>query len=505
MGSTEYEEEYTKSYNHSLVAKLVAEFLGTFFLVFTVGCNVHTGSIGAALSIGGMLMVMIYAMGSVSGAHFNPAVTLAVFLADQDRKYMPEEYAPAQEPPAPFGCLMAIFYMLCQILGGIFGAIMYCRIVGNAFLLRPMHYSTADACGAEILYTWALCYVVLNVATSRIQSPNHYFGLAIGFTVTSSAITIGAVSGCSLNPAVSIGSIVAAYFMHGHKALHFWSFYTWAPMVGAIIAALAFYLVRRRTEYGGSRSMKKLSSPSPPPEPVVEKVRDPPVQTKKRDMTITEPPPAPAPAPKKMSAGPKRALSRQLTSGEGVSVRDLGVDLENADLFCGLKWEAGRASSIDIDASCVKFDKEGRCLGAVYFADKEDKENGIRHSGDQVTGDLGESPMDDETISFKLSKIKPECHFLFFVATIFSSGQHSFQDITSCSARLVDRVSQRELCKFSKEDTSQGNALVIAVIYRKGGSWHFEAVDRGYRIQEHGTYRALEPQLMRLCRQKREI
>merc|ERR1719460_677420 len=121
---------------------------------------------------------------------------------------------------------------------------MYCFIVGNAFVLRPGHYSTADVVGAEILYSWALCYVVLNVATAAENSPNHYFGLAIGFTVVSSAITIGAVSGCSLNPAVTLGSISAAYLAHGHAALHFWSFYTCAPCVGALIAALAFYLVR---------------------------------------------------------------------------------------------------------------------------------------------------------------------------------------------------------------------------------------------------------------------
>merc|ERR1719217_748853 len=228
-----------------------------------------------------------------------------------------------------------------------------------------------------------------------------------------------------------------------------------------------------------------------------------------------------APAPKQLAqtklkaAEPKveqkvqkleRKLSREVASGESVAVNELGKNLENTDMFCGLKWEVSAGSKgVDIDASCVKFDREGRCLGAVYFADKEDHENGIRHSGDQVTGELTTSVHDDEAISFRLSGIKPEIHFLFFVVTIFSSGVHSFQDVNACSARLVDSTQNLEMCKFSKKDVGKGNALVIAMLFRKGGRWYFEAVDRVYQIQEHGTYRALEPQLMRLCKQKKEV
>merc|ERR1719453_3031591 len=135
-------------------------------------------------------------------------------------------------------------------------------------------------------------------------------------------------------------------------------------------------------------------------------------------------------------------------------IGDLGRNLENTDMFCGLKWEVGEGSKgVDIDASCVKFDKEGRCLGAVYFADKEDHENGIRHSGDQVTGELTTSPLDDEAISFRLSGIRPEINFLFFVATIFSSGVRSFPDVSSCSARLVRQDTDQELLKFEKQNT----------------------------------------------------
>merc|ERR1719217_1974006 len=179
-----------------------------------------------------------------------------------------------------------------------------------------------------------------------------------------------------------------------------------------------------------------------------------------------------APAPKQLAqtklkaAEPKveqkvqkleRKLSREVSSGESVAVNELGRNLENTDMFCGLKWEVSQGSKgVDIDASCVKFDKEGRCLGAVYFADKEDHENGIRHSGDQVTGEMTTSILDDEAISFKLSGIKPEIHFLFFVATIFSSGVHSFNDVNQCSTRLVDATSDTELLKFQKKDIGKG-------------------------------------------------
>merc|ERR1719399_2705438 len=158
------------------------------------------------------------------------------------------------------------------------------------------------------------------------------------------------------------------------------------------------------------------------------------------------PPPEPTPALKKQ-------VSRKLSSNELVKISDLGRNLENANLFCGLKWEVSLGSKgVDIDASCVKFDKDGKCLGAIYFADKEDHENGIRHSGDQVTGELTTSVHDDEAISFKLSGVKPEVHFLFFVATIFSSGVHSFKDVSQCSARLVDATTNTELLKFQKQN-----------------------------------------------------
>jgi len=485
-------------FNHSNVAKFTAEFVGTFFLVLTIGCNVHTGSIGAALSIGSMLMVMIYALGSVSGAHFNPAVTLAVLLSGRGK----------------IGPFSALLYMVFQILGGICGALLYYHIIGEAFFLQPVwSYTASDVVGVEIIYSWALCYVVLNVATTQAAEGNHYFGLAIGFTVVSAAIAIGSISGCSLNPAVSVGSYVAAHMKHGEPALAFWGLYVFAPFVGALIAWLCFVMVRFHEEYlggfgFGSPSSGKGSAAETRP------LMDPPPPLKRE---AAPPPPPPPPKPlEKPAPQPPATPSNDLDSKSKISVSmvtgqnlRLMKNLDNCDLFCGLKWEVGADSrGVDIDASCVKFDSKGVCLGAVYFADKEDLENGIRHSGDQVTGEAGfESSVDDEIISFRLQRIKPDVHFLFFVATIFSSGVHSFQDVSQCSARLVNiGAANQELCCFRKQNIGSGNALVVTMLFRgRDGHWHFEAIDKCYQIQEHGTYRALESQLARLCRQKKEI
>merc|ERR1719498_2139248 len=184
-------------------------------------------------------MVMIFALGAVSGAHFNPAVTLAVALSGRGLIHIVDVFV----------------YMIVQIAGGICAAITYSAITGKAFFLMPVwDYSASDVVAVEVLYSWALCYVVLNVATTSTEAGNNYFGLAIGFTVVSAAIAIGSISGCSLNPAVSVGSYVAAYRHHGEPAIAFWGIYTFAPFLGALVAWLFFMAVRSSTEYSGTGS-----------------------------------------------------------------------------------------------------------------------------------------------------------------------------------------------------------------------------------------------------------
>jgi aquaporin Z len=165
--------------------KYLTEFIGTFFLVLTIGCTVIGGGAMPPLAIGAALMVMIYAGGHISGGHYNPAVTLAVALRGR---------CPRSD----------IFpYWVAQILGALVAglAVKYLYHAGN----DAPAMNIPAALLAEFLFTFALCYVVLNVATAKATAGNSYYGLAIGFTVLTGAYAVGPISGGAFNPAVAVG------------------------------------------------------------------------------------------------------------------------------------------------------------------------------------------------------------------------------------------------------------------------------------------------------------
>jgi aquaporin Z len=171
--------------------KYLVEFIGTFFLVLTVGLMVFVKepdkpSDLAPLAIGSVLMVMIYAGGHVSGAHYNPAVSLAVWI--RGKLSTPD-----------LGLYVAV-----QIAGGVIGAVLAHYLKGRP-TLTPPDPDPLRALIAEFLFTFALAYVVLNVATARAASGNSYYGLAIGFTVLAGAFAVGPISGAAFNPAVAAG------------------------------------------------------------------------------------------------------------------------------------------------------------------------------------------------------------------------------------------------------------------------------------------------------------
>jgi len=184
-----------------LASKIASEFLGTFMLVLTVGLNVLGKSPAAAFSIAASLMCMIYALGDVSGAHFNPAVTVGIFVSGlcQD---------------LTLG--VAAGYIVAQLVGGVCAAFTYAAIYSSSsFPLQPgPKYGYGQVAVAEIMFTFVLCYVVLCVAVSKKTASKEMFGLAIGSCVTVGGFAIGGVSGGSLNPAVSFG-ISSAHLLGG--------------------------------------------------------------------------------------------------------------------------------------------------------------------------------------------------------------------------------------------------------------------------------------------------
>jgi aquaporin Z len=176
--------------------KYAVEAIGTFFLVFTVAVSALSGSAFTPLAAGAVLMVMIYAGGHISGGHYNPAVTIAALVRHR------------------IGLADAVGYWIAQLAAGLIAAVVARAIVDPA-ATTTLHLSgralTAAAL-AELVFTFALCYVVLNVATSKDQPGNSFFGLAIGFTVAAGALAVGGISGGVFNPAVALGGATAGLF-----------------------------------------------------------------------------------------------------------------------------------------------------------------------------------------------------------------------------------------------------------------------------------------------------
>jgi aquaporin Z len=217
------------------ISKYVAEFVGTFFLVLSVGLNVLPKNDLAALSIASTLMCFIYALGDVSGAHFNPAVSVAVLISGRNK------IEPAQ----------CAIYIVVQLLGGIAAGLLYYAVYGETFPLGPgLGHGWGAVGAAEITFTALLCYVVLCVATLKDgQGHKDVFGLAIGMCVTVGGFAIGGVSGGNLNPAVSVG-IDTSHAIAAHGAWKNCLGYIVFQIIGGALAAGLFFITHNKKEYG---------------------------------------------------------------------------------------------------------------------------------------------------------------------------------------------------------------------------------------------------------------
>lgn len=196
--------------------KYITEFIGTFFLILVIGLT------GNPLAIGAILMVMIYMGGNISGGHFNPAVSLGVFIRGKmDAKEM-------------------MIYWVFQIIGAIIAAFV-------VFVLTTKTMQVVPAVGrdivkvllCEVLGTFALVLVVLNVATTKKAAGNSYYGLAIGFTVLACAYAFGPISGGAFNPAVALGPQIVDMIKGGTSISYSW-LYIVGNLAGGAIAAVVF-------------------------------------------------------------------------------------------------------------------------------------------------------------------------------------------------------------------------------------------------------------------------
>jgi aquaporin Z len=201
--------------------KYIAEFIGTFFLVLTIGCTVigHKPDDGIIppLAIGAALMVMIFASGHISGAHFNPAVTLAVFIRGRCEAKDVVPYWIAQIAAAAGAATVVTYHLV-----GKTGTPMEIANVPAAFL-------------AEFLFTFALAYVVVNTATAKGTSGNSFYGLAIGMTVMVGAFSVGGISGGAFNPAVAVGIAMMKLVNFSQIWIHLS-----ADLAGGLVAGLTF-------------------------------------------------------------------------------------------------------------------------------------------------------------------------------------------------------------------------------------------------------------------------
>ena len=203
---------------HTMQQKLTTEFIGTFFLSLTI-CTAAvyvSDNEYAPFGIAATLMVMIYAGGHISGAHYNPAVTVSIYLRGACEK---DEVLP---------------YITSQVIAAVSAVIVVENLLFPDAVVPGFELGN-DAVVAELLFTFALAYVILNVATTESTSGNGYYGAAIALVVLAGAITVGSISLASFNPAVTSALIVSGKLTLADSWMHF------VPQfVGAVLATYAY-------------------------------------------------------------------------------------------------------------------------------------------------------------------------------------------------------------------------------------------------------------------------
>lgn len=206
------------------MSRYVTELVGTFFLVLTIGLTAMSGTPMAPIAMGSVLMAMVYMGGHISGAHYNPAVSVAILIRGRMKV---RDLVP---------------YVLAQISGAILASLAVMVISGGTFAPAPApEAGLVVVLLSEGLFTFALSLVVLNVATDDATADNSFYGLAIGVTVLAGAFAVGPISGGVFNPAVGTGPILVNALAGDGTFDQLWIY--WAgPLLGSVAAAGAFDL-----------------------------------------------------------------------------------------------------------------------------------------------------------------------------------------------------------------------------------------------------------------------
>jgi aquaporin Z len=213
----------------SLYRTSIAEFLGTFLLVFfgtgaIVVDDVYQGIIGhlgIAVAFGLVVLIVIYAIGEISGAHLNPAVSIGFLVAKR------------------MAIKKTVWYITAQILGAILASLVLRSLFPEAMTLGETlpKGSLVQSFIMEFILSFTLMFVIINVATGS-KEQGITAGLAIGFTVLICALLGGPVSGASMNPARSIGPALVTFDIH-----HLW-LYIVSPILGAVSSIFTWKIVK---------------------------------------------------------------------------------------------------------------------------------------------------------------------------------------------------------------------------------------------------------------------
>jgi aquaporin Z len=235
-----------------LLTPFIMEFIGTFFLTASISFNLinflrsdSVFEMQAALGIGTCLVAVVYAGGHLSGAHYNPSITISVWVSRRNK----------------ITTLDAAIYIVVQIFAAFLAGMFQWAILSETFRITPAsNVALLGAVVVEWFWTFLLDFVVLQTATTKPQAGNSFFGIAIGFTVLSGICSAGYVSGGALNPAILLGLNFSDAIAHGDiTRLE----YTWIYLIGGVLGGLSaggLFHLTNRDEYSDEQQISLYST-----------------------------------------------------------------------------------------------------------------------------------------------------------------------------------------------------------------------------------------------------